>query len=86
MNSTFGRPASARTGAGQAGLDSSAVRPITPGNPVAGSVLDDGHQTSSLFAQRRGIQRANSPRTGLQTRAPEHNALAAYADRGAVAA
>src|SRR5215470_7374934 len=32
MNSTFGAPSRARLGAGQAGLDTSKVRPITPGN------------------------------------------------------
>ncbi len=34
---TFGVPADARFGAGHAGDDSSSVRPITPGNSVAGS-------------------------------------------------
>src|SRR5580693_478748 len=37
MNSTLGAPSRARTGAGQAGVDSSAVRPITPGNAAPGS-------------------------------------------------
>ena len=32
--STFGAPGTARSGRGHAGLDSSTVRPITPGNPV----------------------------------------------------
>ena len=31
-NSTFGAPFAARMGAGQAGLDSSVVRPMMPGN------------------------------------------------------
>src|ERR1700733_4850214 len=42
MNSTFGEPASARSGRGQAGLDSSVVRPITPGNAVPGSYSFSG--------------------------------------------
>jgi hypothetical protein len=37
MNSTFGTPGAARSGRGQAGVDSSAVRPITPGNAWPGS-------------------------------------------------
>jgi hypothetical protein len=37
MISTFGDPDAARTGRGHAGLDSSAVRPMTPGNVVPGS-------------------------------------------------
>ena len=37
MNSTFGDPGSARSGRGHAGLDSSVVRPITPGKAVPGS-------------------------------------------------
>ena len=37
MNRTFGAPSDARFGAGHAGLDSSAVRPITPGNRAPGS-------------------------------------------------
>src|SRR5215471_14399111 len=35
--STFGASRLARSGRGHAGLDSSAVRPITPGNAVPGS-------------------------------------------------
>src|ERR1700733_3377660 len=42
MNSTFGEPASARSGRGHAGLDSSVVRPITPGNAVPGSYSFSG--------------------------------------------
>jgi hypothetical protein len=34
--STFGAPSRARVGAGQAGLDSSTVRPISPGNWLPG--------------------------------------------------
>jgi hypothetical protein len=37
MNRTFGAPFLARVSAGHAGLDSSAVRPITPGNVAPGS-------------------------------------------------
>src|SRR4051812_36364505 len=37
MKRTFAAPSFARIGAGQAGVDSSAVRPITPGNGVPGS-------------------------------------------------
>jgi len=36
MNSTFGAPSFARLGIGQAGLDTSAVRPITPGKAAPG--------------------------------------------------
>src|SRR5271166_3151255 len=35
-NTTFGAPSGARVGAGQAGVDSSGVRPIVPGNVVPG--------------------------------------------------
>jgi hypothetical protein len=34
---TFGDPGAARTGWGHAGLETSVVRPITPGNTVPGS-------------------------------------------------
>src|ERR1039457_2091800 len=37
MNSTFGAPGAARSGRGHAGVDSCAVRPITPGNAWPGS-------------------------------------------------
>src|SRR5260370_28929359 len=37
MNKTLGEPGFARSGRGHAGLDSSVVRPITPGNAVPGS-------------------------------------------------
>src|SRR5882724_7800023 len=37
MSSTLGAPSRARTGAGHAGADSSAVLPITPGNAAPGS-------------------------------------------------
>src|SRR5690348_2488612 len=37
MNTTLGAPSRARTGAGHAGADSSAVLPITPGNASRGS-------------------------------------------------
>src|SRR5690348_8516304 len=37
MNTTLGAPSRARTGAGHAGADSSAVLPITPGNAAPGS-------------------------------------------------
>src|SRR5450631_2563405 len=46
MNSTFGAPSRARTGAGQAGVDSSAVRPITPGNATPGPYSTTGMQTT----------------------------------------
>jgi hypothetical protein len=36
MNSTLGAPSFARRGWGQAGLDTSTVRPITPGKAVPG--------------------------------------------------
>src|SRR3954462_3220809 len=36
MNSTFGAPAFARSGAGHAGVDSAIVRPRLPGNAVPG--------------------------------------------------
>ncbi len=36
MNSTLGAPSLARMGSGQAGLDWSTVRPITPGKVVPG--------------------------------------------------
>ena len=36
MNSTFGAPSFARLGIGQAGVDTSAVRPITPGKAAPG--------------------------------------------------
>src|ERR1700761_6103692 len=37
MNTTLGAPSRARTGAGHAGADSSAVLPITPGKAAPGS-------------------------------------------------
>ena len=43
MNTTFGVPFGARTGAGHAGVDSSAVRPITPGKAVP-----DGYSFSGI--------------------------------------
>src|ERR1700761_9278177 len=42
MISTFAAPASARSGRGHAGLDSSVVRPITPENAVPGSYSFSG--------------------------------------------
>jgi len=45
MKSTLGAPSFARSGAGQAGLDSPTVRPITPGNAVPGL-----YSTIALFA------------------------------------
>jgi hypothetical protein len=41
MNRTFGAPSRARNGSGQAGLEVSNVRPMTPGNAVPG-----GYSTS----------------------------------------
>src|SRR2546429_1826105 len=46
MNTTLGAPSRARTGAGQAGADSSAVRPITPGNAAPGSYSTIAMRTS----------------------------------------
>src|SRR5262245_39723563 len=46
MNSTFGAPGLARTGAGHAGEDSPMVRPMRPGNVVPGL-----YSLSSAFAE-----------------------------------
>src|SRR5262249_61861217 len=53
MNSTFGAPARVRLGAGEAGLDTSKVRPITPGKawPDLYSLSDI---FSSLFTKGGG--------------------------------
>src|SRR3974390_1472460 len=60
MNNTFGEPFGARFGAGHAGLDSSAVRPITPGKRLPGSYSTIGiphllHVV--LHARPGGVQR-----------------------------
>ena len=60
MNSTFGAPFGARTGAGHAGVDSSAVRPITPGKAVPDGYSFSGISTL-LFADH--VARASRCRT-----------------------
>ena len=59
MKSTLGAPSFARFGAGQAGLDTSAVRPMTPGNVVPrlysmiammGSRYEEGDTADCIFS------------------------------------
>src|SRR4249919_1964157 len=57
MNSTLGAPSRARTGAGQAGVDSSAVRPITPGNAAPGSYSIIAIRTSPADRYRPPLAR-----------------------------
>src|SRR5947209_18121112 len=54
MNSTLGAPSLARMGSGQAGLDWSTVRPITPGKVVPGLYsLPDMYGSFALTAVLR---------------------------------
>src|SRR5437870_4931473 len=78
MNSTFGAPAPARTGAGQAGVDSSAVRPITPGNTAPGPYSTTGMQTTP---EAQTPLWPYSPAPGPSTRHPPRGMLVARADR-----
>ena len=65
MNSTLGAPSWARLGCGQAGVDTSAVRPITPGNVVPGlysfSAMSDNlleiGKVNALDRPRKGERR-----------------------------
>ena len=53
--STFGAPAFARSGRGQAGLDSSAVRPITPEKVVPGSYSFSGMVPALMLVETEPI-------------------------------
>src|SRR3954454_4303688 len=54
MNSTFGAPSTARLGAGQAGRETSKVRPITPGNALPGRYSSRGICRPLLSSTRSG--------------------------------
>ena len=69
MNSTFGAPFGARTGAGHAGVDSSAVRPITPGKAVPDGYSFSG--MSTLLWSRESVPRASRRRTAGASPAPD---------------
>src|SRR5689334_12123953 len=66
MNSTLGAPFGARTGAGHAGVDSSAVRPITPGKGVP-----DGYSFSGMATLLFAVDHADPRADGARTYHPE---------------
>ena len=65
MNRTLGAPSAARTGAGQAGLDSSSPANHT-GKRRSGLILDDGHQKASMVVCDAMLGRKQASRPATQ--------------------
>src|SRR5436305_1878745 len=61
MNITFGAPFGARTATGHAGVDSSAVRPMTPGNDVPAGYSFNGISTLLIAGLDRDLCLARTP-------------------------
>src|SRR5215471_17987041 len=73
--STFGASRLARSGRGHAGLDSSAVRPITPGNAVPGSYSVSPIDRSSIhYAETQTTPAAGILTPVLTSHRPFHAA------------
>ena len=66
-NSTFGAPLRARTGAGQAGLDSSVVRPMTPGKAAPAGYSTMGIDITSLLSSALGTWTARTNGYGTRS-------------------
>src|SRR6185312_14794831 len=69
MNTTLGAPSRARTGAGHAGADSSAVLPITPGNAAP-----DSYSSIAIRISPASRHYPLSPYPAVRWQSPHHPA------------